>query len=258
MSETSLNLKIKSSNFVSTVDRAAMVLSAFRQSWDFLTLSDIVNYTGLTKPTVFRILNSQVAEGLVFQNEANNSYGLGFLNLRLADVFLSHHLLRKTVLPVMRNLLDQLNENIVLGVRVGERTYDIEVLEITRLIAPSQTCGLVVALHESISGTALLAAISPEECTDYLKGHAQQITALPGAEKKLEQSLQNITKAGFISASGGVLLGGHTIAKSFAEGSATLSITFPLARFSKDFEQNAVQLLLESVHKIGKQSYSQI
>lgn len=243
-------IKAKSFESVSTVDRAALVLSAFRQSWDFLTLSDVVNHTGLTKPTVFRILTSLAAEGLIFQNEANNSYGLGFLNLRLADVFLSHQSLRQAALPIMHRIFDDLNENVVLGVRDGDRTYDIDVLESTQVIVPSQTCGLAHALHESISGRALLAALPADDLAAYFKRHARKIANLPGAEKKLRQDLRQIESRGFVSESGGVLLGGHTVSKVFDACSATLSITFPLARFSIELEQRAIRLLLDAVAQI--------
>ena len=48
----------KSRPAISTVDRAARVLSAFQSSWDFLTLNELAQRAGLSKPTVFRILAS--------------------------------------------------------------------------------------------------------------------------------------------------------------------------------------------------------
>jgi len=247
MSKVSGKTQAKAHDAVSTVERAAIVLSAFRQSWDFLTLSDVVEYTGLTKPTVFRILSSLSAEGLIFQNEANNTYGLGFLNLRLADVFLSHQLLRQFALPIMQKILDRLNENVVLGVRDGERTYDIQVLESTQVIVPSQTCGLAVSLHESVAGRALLASASAEDRASYFKNHKGKLATLPGGEKKIKQYLRQIEAVGYASDSGGILLGGHTVSKTFANGKASLSISFPLARFSSDLEKMSIKLLEEAV-----------
>ncbi len=254
MSRTRTISSAKSVELVSTVERAALVLSAFRKSWDFLTLSDVVEDTGLTKPTVFRILTSLVAEGLVFQNEANNTYGLGFLNLRLADVFLSHQSLRQQALPIMQDLFEQLNENVILSVRDGARTYDLDILESTQVIVPSQTCGLAISLHESIAGRALLAAASREDQATYLKHYARKIASLPGGEKKLRQDLRQIEASGYASAAGGILLGGHTIAKIFAHGAAALSVSFPLARFSDELEKRVIELLSDAVQAVESTS----
>src|SRR4051794_18327367 len=73
---------------VTAVDRAARVLAALSQSNDFLTLPEVAKLAGLSKPTTFRILMTLMSEGLIFQNEANATYGFGFQVLRLADVVL--------------------------------------------------------------------------------------------------------------------------------------------------------------------------
>lgn len=241
----------KAADAVSTVERATLVLSAFRESWDFLTLADLVKATGLTKTTVFRLVTSLVAEGLLFQNEANNTYGLGFLNLRLADVFLSSQQVRTVAMPIIRRIHAALNENVALGVRDGDMTYDIEVLESTQMIVPSQTCGTPVLLHQSIPGRALLSDASPDDACVYLARHARKLAALPGGNHQFHKKLRAIIKAGFASAPSGILVGGHTMAKVISGRGAVLAITLPLARYSHHLEQRAKALLTEGAQEIA-------
>jgi DNA-binding IclR family transcriptional regulator len=235
---------------VSTVERAALVLSAFRESWDFLTLTDLVNSTGLTKTTVFRLVTSLVAEGLVFQNEANSTYGLGFLNLQLADVFLSSHPVRTAAIPVMRRIHAALNENVALGVRDGDMTYDIEVLESTQMIVPSQSCGTSVLLHQSAPGRALLSDSSLDDLSAYLTRHARKLAVLPGGRDQFRKNLRDMKKSGYASAPSGILAGGHTMAKVIRGRGAVLAITLPLARYSHHLEQRAMALLTEGAREI--------
>src|SRR5262249_57801157 len=111
---------------VTAVERAAKVLLAFTQSWDFLTLPEVATRSGLSKATAFRILATLVAEGLVFQNADNGTYGLGALNFRLADVVLSGIEVRDSARLVMRQRRNQVNETAVLSVREGDDCYHVQ------------------------------------------------------------------------------------------------------------------------------------
>ena len=236
----------KSRPAISTVDRAARVLSAFQSSWDFLTLNELAQRAGLSKPTVFRILASLGAEGLVFQDESNSTYGLGFLTLRIADVFRSTSPSLERFAEPMRTIRDQLNENVGLALRDGDRTFDIEVLEGGNMITPAQIAGVAVPLHSSVQGKALLAAMEPQEAGLYLSGLTR--AGAPFAQVgRLRRELKAITTAGYASGCCDAMLGGHTIAMAMSPSpggeSVALHVSFPQARFTEDLKARCVAAL---------------
>src|SRR5258705_7390258 len=127
---------------VTAVDRAARVLVAFSQSWDFLTLPEVATRSGLSKATAFRILATLIAEGLVFQNAANGTYGLGALNLRFSDIILTGIDIRERARTAMRQVRKQINETVVLSIRDGDACYHVDSFESTQSISHSQPIGI--------------------------------------------------------------------------------------------------------------------
>lgn len=232
---------------VTAVDRAACVLAAFTDSWDFLTLPEIGRRARLSKATTFRILATLAEQGLVFQNEANSTYGLGFLTLRLADVVLGGIALRELSRSAMRVIRDAVNETVVLAVRQGDACCDVDSLEGSNMIAQSQLLGMPVSLHASAPGRALLAGLSDDAIAAYL-AHASRVSAsnVP-APARLNRDIRQIRRDGYAVGSGDFMLGGHTVAVAIrdATGAAVgaLHISFPQARFSKELEARCIKAL---------------
>ena len=75
--------------------------------WDFLRLPEVATRSGLPKAAAFRILATLIAEGLVFQNAANGTYGFVALYLGIADVIPSGIGVRERTRAAMRANPDQ-------------------------------------------------------------------------------------------------------------------------------------------------------
>jgi DNA-binding IclR family transcriptional regulator len=229
------------------------VLSAFADSWDFLTLPEVARRARLSKPTAFRILATLSEEGLVFQNEANSTYGLGFLALRLADVVLGGIAIREPARPVMRAIRDAVNETVVLGILHGDKCYHIDSLEGSNMIAQSQPIGVGVPLHASTPGRALLAAMPDDDIQRYLRRMLR--AAGPRSRSKLMQEIRQIRRDGYAVGAGDFMLGGQTIAVAFTDPNAAaiavLHISFPQARFSNDLQERCIERLKDGARTIA-------
>jgi DNA-binding IclR family transcriptional regulator len=231
---------------VTAVDRAARVLLAFGQSWDFLSLQEVAARSGLSKPTAFRILSTLAAEGLVFQNEANNTYGLGFLTLRLADVVLSGVGIRDAARPAMRRIRDQVNETVVLSLRDRDACYNVDSLESTQTIGQAHAIGMAAPLHAVAPGRALLAASPDDAVDDYIARVRRPAAARAKFGQELWREIRLIRKQGYAVSAGEFMRAGHTIAKAIPElgdTAAALHISFPQSRFSKELAQRCVRAL---------------
>jgi IclR family acetate operon transcriptional repressor len=235
---------------VTAVDRAARVLLAFGQSWDFLSLPEVAARSGLSKPTAFRILSTLAAEGLVFQNEANNTYGLGFLTLRLADVVLGGVAIRATAWHAMRRIRDQVNETVVLSIRQGDACYNVDSLDSTQSVGQAHAIGVAAPLHALAPGRALLASWPDDEIAGYL----QRMRPPPKSKAGLWRDIESIRKRGYAVSSGELMRAGHTLARAIPGDSgaaaAALHISFPQSRFTRELERNCIEALETAVRDI--------
>jgi DNA-binding IclR family transcriptional regulator len=240
---------------VTAVDRAARVLEAFADSWDFATLPEIARRARLSKPTAFRILATLAAEGLVFQNEANSTYGLGFLTLRLADVVLGGIQLREAARPAMRRIRDVVNETVVLGLVEGDTYCNIDSAESTHLIGQTGLIGVPAPLHVGAPGRALLAAMPDEMIAGYL-GRTRLDPKSGITKAKLMREIEQTRRRGYAISSGDLMQGGHTIAAAIVNGDgtavATLHISFPQGRYSNELEDRCVNALLVGAKAIAQ------
>jgi DNA-binding IclR family transcriptional regulator len=241
---------------VTAVDRAARVLAAFADSWDFATLPDVARRAKLSKPTTFRILATLAAEGLIFQNEANSTYGLGFLALRLADVVLGSIRLRESARPSMRHIRDSVNETVVLGLLQGDYYCNVDSLEGTHLIGQTQLIGAPIPLYVGAPGQALLAGMSDEAVSAYIRRVRPEFLHKAGMTRaKLLREIGHIRRRGYAISSGDIMHGGHTIAAAIPSREdaavATLHISFPQGRYSNQLEDRCVKALMTGASRIG-------
>jgi DNA-binding IclR family transcriptional regulator len=230
---------------VTAVDRAARVLAAFGQSWDFLSLPEVAARSGLSKPTAFRILSTLAADGLVFQNEANNTYGLGFLTLRLADVVLGGIEIRERARPAMRRIRDQVNETVVLSIRQGDACTNVDSLDSTQSVGQASTVGVATPLHQLAPGRALLASLPDDAITAYVG--RMQPKAKAAFVQALLRDIDGIRKRGYAASAGEVMRAGHTLARAIpgpgGAATAALHISFPQSRFTRALEARCAEAL---------------
>jgi DNA-binding IclR family transcriptional regulator len=241
---------------VTAVDRAGRVLAAFTQSSDFLSLPEVAHRAGLSKPTTFRILTTLVAEGLVFQNEANSTYGLGFLSLRLADAVLGGIRLREPARAAMRRIRDAVNETVVLSIRNGDGYCNIDSLEGTHMIGQSQLIGVPMPYEMGAPGWVLLAGMPDDEVSRYLRRARFHSGNRGMSRRKLRREIAQIRRRGYATSAEDFTLGGHTIAAAIEDPQgvavATLHISFPRGRYSRDLEDRCIKALIEGSAAISK------
>lgn len=237
---------------VTAVDRAARVLMAFTQSWDFLTLPEVAQRAGLSKATAFRILSTLTTEGLIFQNAANGAYGLGALNLRLADIILSNIKVHAHARVVMRQIRDRVNETVVLSIREDTACYHVDSFESTQSISHSQSIGVPFALHTVLPGQVMLAK-QPDAAVDaYLRSVAPATRAAEA--RQLWNQIRTIRHQGYAAASGEVAGGGHGVAIAISHEdapAAALHIAFPKGRYTANLEQRCVEALKDAADRLA-------
>jgi IclR family transcriptional regulator, acetate operon repressor len=149
---------------VSTVlDRAMLVLGAFGDGDGELRLSELVDHTGLAKPTVYRLAGQLEAAGLLERGTANAGYRLGLRLFELGQLAPRQRAVHEIALPYLHELPRSPRDTVQLAVLDGG-----EVVFLARLIAidgpslPFRVGGRAPA-HSTALGKALLAHASVAE-----------------------------------------------------------------------------------------------
>src|SRR5262249_38951963 len=127
-----------------------------------LALSEICYRVDLPKTTVFRYLQTLCACGFVTHDPDTDLYRIG---LRVWELGQSVHeplRMREFALPVMRDLRDQFNETVNLGVLNGFDVVYLEIIESRRSLRMQAQLGGRDPIYSTALGKAVL-AFMPED-----------------------------------------------------------------------------------------------
>ncbi len=127
------------------------------------TLQDLVEMTGLPKPTLHRMLQQLEAAGLLRREGDGRHYGVGTRLRRLADHLLlndTHHSARRMVL---RHLVAEVGESCNLTALSGNEVVYLDRVDTAAPLRFYLQPGSRVPLHCSASGKLFLAQMSPAQ-----------------------------------------------------------------------------------------------
>ena len=141
---------------VAAVDRALMLLGAFRQGDRSLSLPELAERTQLVKSTALRLLASLIHFGLV-QKLDDGRYALGSEVARLQSVYTSTFSLEGLVLPVLRELVDRTRESAAFHVRQGNKRLCLHRVDSPQPIRYHVQVGELLPLDRGAGGRVLLA-----------------------------------------------------------------------------------------------------
>lgn len=105
---------------VAAVDRAFVILAAFRRGDRSLELTELASRTGLVKSTIMRLAVSLEKHGLL-SRQPDGSYRLGAETLRLGSVYQSSLDLEHHIMPILERLVDATGESASFYVRRGNQ-----------------------------------------------------------------------------------------------------------------------------------------
>jgi DNA-binding IclR family transcriptional regulator len=141
---------------VAAVDRALMLLGAFRDGDRSLALGDLAERTGLVKSTALRLLASLIHFGLV-QRLDDGRYALGPEVARLQSIYTASFSLEQVVMPTLHELVRRTKESAVYHVRQGDMRLCLYRVDSPRPIRDHVNVGDLVPLTRGTGGRVLMA-----------------------------------------------------------------------------------------------------
>ncbi|KAA2212169.1 IclR family transcriptional regulator [Teichococcus oryzae] len=140
---------------VAAVDRALLLLRAFRQGDKTLTLTVLAERAGLVKSTALRLLASLVHAGLLQRRE--DGYALGSEISRLQAVHAASFNLGEAVIPVLRQLAEATRESAAFHVRQGDQRLCLYRVDSPQPLRDHGREGDLFPLEKGSGGRVLLA-----------------------------------------------------------------------------------------------------
>jgi DNA-binding IclR family transcriptional regulator len=184
------------SSGVGVLDRAAAVLDAVEGG--ARTFTEVVEATGLARPTAHRLLRALVALGFLSQAEGRG-YAPGPRLLRLAASALRELPLRELAHPALERLARETGESAQLYVRSGDRRVCVDAVESRHELRTIVEVGAALPLTAGSAGKVFLAWA---EDADRLVAGAEPLTAATPVGERLRRELRAIRRRGWAASSG--------------------------------------------------------
>lgn len=235
----------------SMVARVAVLLRAFDEEHDSLTVSELARRTGLPIGTTHRIANELVAERLL--NRDGTSYSVGTGLWEVGELSVVSLRFREIALPFLLSLYEVTGENVHLAILDG-----FDALYVARLVGPRSVptisrMGGRLPLHTTGVGKALLAFQDERFLTEFFtRPLATPTRHSLGTEAAIRAEIESTRQAGYSSTRQEMTLGNAALAVPiFVEDGppfAAVSLVTHLAR--ADVRRN-VPLLKSAAAEIG-------
>lgn len=223
-------------------------------------LPEIVAASGLTRPTVYRLLASLAAEGLLDHDGATNTWHLGPELYVMGAVAANRYAIEDIARPSLRRLADETGESAFLSIRRGDETVCLMRVEGSFPVRS-------FVLHEGVrfplgvasAGLAILAFLPDAEVDRILDDDGARTARFgPGhSPEAIRANLRAIREVGYAVNPGLVLEGswgmGAAVFDRNSEPAWALSLTGIEPRFRPERQEQLGRLLLEEAHRITRE-----
>lgn len=149
---------------IRAIERAITVLNLFSAQDSKLSLDEITRRSGLSKPTVFRILSTLEYHKYLVLDPADGRYRLGTIFLTLGGAVLASVSLRRSASPHLNRLREELQVTVMLGALIDDALVYLDKKEATGPVRIASDIGWRRdPPHFGMLGMALLAFRDEEE-----------------------------------------------------------------------------------------------
>ena len=153
---------------VQALERALDILDCFNFQNKELTLSEVVDRTGLNITTAKRLMANLTSRGYLQQVPGSKTYQLGIRLFELGGIVFSSFSLRRAAVHPMTDLQIETGTSVLLAIRKDDRLVYIDKREGAGMIRISSDIGWSRPLHYGMLGMVLMAGLDPEEVKQML------------------------------------------------------------------------------------------
>lgn len=223
------------------------ILAAGRESGALL--ADVVQATGLTRPTVHRIVHVLIEEGIVERHPRSKRYAIGGQVSELALARQSRSPLLVAAEPHLAKASTALGDTLFLTVRTG-----LDTLCLARRIGafPIQVLSIEVGVRRplgvSAAGVAMLAALDADESKQIVGANEPRFESYKTTVREVSRQVAIARRTGYYIRERGLVPGTRSMAAWIQAPGLTAALTVSMirARLDPGREQEVAGILLES------------
>lgn len=234
---------------VRVISRAFAVLRILALGGEHgMRITDVVAYSGLSRPTVHRILQSLIAEGVGEQDAGTRRYRVGPEISLLGLSRPAQFPVRVAAEPHLAALAEELGDTTFLTIRAGwdsvaidRRTgsYPVKVLAID--------VGMRRPLGVGIAGVMLLAALAPEESDHICTMNAARLPPEGPSVETVRARVDAARRNGYAYSEVGVLLGTRALAVPVFDSDGTVIAALAVAAMAERLAEPELPRLVEAM-----------
>ncbi|MDX2159339.1 MAG: IclR family transcriptional regulator [Hyphomicrobiaceae bacterium] len=236
---------------VRSVERAIAILNAFSKERPSLSVLELQEIVGLSRPTLYRLLETLGSHGLIRIHGSPQRFSLDYAAGRIGHAWSSGLAPVAVAKPILDRLHDITRETVALVARRGhEHLYVVE-LPSPHVLSMSRGIGPMDHLTKGASGKTILAAMSDIDVESALAS-APKGTDL----KRVRSDLEKIRADGYFVAHSEIFSGAVGIAASFFDHSLAVAgavIVFgPTVRFDEATIAKTIPLVTTSADELSR------
>ena len=218
------------SDGVRAVERAIDVLEAFSPDRPALTITDISRRTGLSRPTLYRLLQTLLGRGLLRHDGDPPHYRLDAGAARFAAIWSHSFDLGRQAMPELGRLRDRFDETVALFLRSDDRKLCVAELESRQPLSFARGVGYSESLRLGASGMSILAHLPAADQERILAGERDR-SRIPQIRRRLIM----VRQRGYALSGGDLIVGAQAIAAPVRDKTtnavAAIGLFGPAARF---------------------------
>ena len=182
---------------VHSVNRAVSILQVLARRGPS-SVTELATELQIHKSTVFRLLATLDARGLVDQNSSRGRYQLGYGIVQLAAGATRKLDLSVVSRRICEDLAEEIGESVEIAIRDERSVLTIDQVIGTAAMTPNHWVGRRSPLHATSAGKVFLAQLSAEERAECLNGELERFTdATITSRARLEQQLDAVRSQGY-------------------------------------------------------------
>ena len=182
---------------VHSVNRAISILQVLARRGP-MTVTEIANELNVHKSTIFRLLFTLDARGLVDQNGARGRYQLGYGVVQLAAGATRQRDLSVISRRICESLAEEVGETVDIAINDDNSVLSIDQVIGAATMTTVDWVGRRTPLHATGSGKVFLAHMSPTQRDDCLPATLERFTENTITDRrKLEEHLQTVLDEGY-------------------------------------------------------------
>jgi len=163
------------------VKKAFQIINLIARQDKRLTFSDLSRELGISKSTLYGVVQTLERIGVVDRNAKTRRYTLGLALFELARTVYARIDLRDVARPIMEDLMRSTRQTVFLGIRSGDHASIVDIVESTQDLKITAHIGARLPLLIGATGKIFMASMADRE--------ADQLIRTVGLRRNTERSI---------------------------------------------------------------------